>query len=422
MHGELEWEAEQRAILTGLSFAVFAPEGLALELTAWGGGEGEPVDSVALRHEVGEDRWIEVQSEIAQDCFHPADARRHAVDLLAWGGDAPIEASPSPIPLRVDGVELPFAFASAGDRWVAIGAAGDVTITVDACGMAADDLRLRALAEPARLLDAGTPEYRPRRPEHGVLDPRRVAELADGTPIEDLGATLAGFARGAIALLVSEAAESSWIGGAPSLAGDAPWPRGMHGAMTFVAQLSLADLDASVWTGPTSGHLHIFCDLGPDMNEIEGAGGCAILHTPAGVELTVRPFPSDLPESNHLPQQMVTPRIGLTLPDEDAPLMRPLGLGFGGARQSDFEHLWKLKQRLDAEQGWHHRAGQLLGWPTWQHDDNMHYLASLRGAQTLDWTLLLQTGAVDAELYVALPTADLAAGRFDRAEATIEHD
>jgi hypothetical protein len=36
--------------------------------------------------------------------------------------------------------------------------------------------------------------------------------------------------------------------------------------------------------------------------------------------------------------------------------------------------------------------------------------------------LLLQTAALDAELYVMLPTADLVAGRFDRAEATIEHD
>jgi hypothetical protein len=35
---------------------------------------------------------------------------------------------------------------------------------------------------------------------------------------------------------------------------------------------------------------------------------------------------------------------------------------------------------------------------------------------------MLQTDALDAELYVVLPTADLAAARFDRAEATIEHD
>jgi hypothetical protein len=52
----------------------------------------------------------------------------------------------------------------------------------------------------------------------------------------------------------------------------------------------------------------------------------------------------------------------------------------------------------------------------------MEHLASLRDGQALDWTLLLQTDALDAELYVALPTDDLAAARFDRAEAIIEHD
>ena len=92
--------------------------------------------------------------------------------------------------------------------------------------------------------------------------------------------------------------------------------------------------------------------------------------------------------------------------------MLPLGLGFGGERRQDGDALWKLKQRLHAEQGWHQRAGQLLGWPTWQNDDNM----------PLDGTLLLQTDALDAELYVVLPTADLAVARFDRAEAIIEHD
>jgi hypothetical protein len=183
-----------------------------------------------------------------------------------------------------------------------------------------------------------------------------------------------------------------------------------------------ADLDPSVWTGPTSGHLHVFCDIDPESNSIDGAGACAILHTPAGAELNVRRFPSDLHQDNRIPQRMVKPREGLTLPDEDAPLMRPLGLGFSGERRSDFEELWKLKKRLHAEQGWHHAAGQLLGWPTWQNDDNMGYLASLRDGHALEWTLLLQTDALDAELYVVLPTADQAAARFDRAEAIIEHD
>jgi hypothetical protein len=419
---ELAWEAEQREVLAGVSFSVFAPEGLRVELSGWGGGDGDPVDSVALRHELDEDRWIEVDSGIAEDEFYLPGAKREAADQLERLSDARVEVASDPRPLRVDGVDLLFAFASAGDSWVAIGTVGDVAITVWARGMDAEDLKLRALADPARLVDAGTPEYRPEKPDRGVLDPGRVAELAYATPIEDLGATLAGFARGGLALLVSERTESSWIGGEPRLPADALWPAGVHGPMTFVAQLSLADLDPSVWAGPTSGHLHVFCDIEPASNSIEGAGACAILHTPARAELSVRRFPSDLHEYNRIPQRMVRPHVGLTLPDEDAPLMHPLGLGFDGERRSDLEELWKLKRRLNAEQGWHHPAGQLLGWPTWQNDDNMDHLASLRQGQALEWTLLLQTDALDAELYVALPTVDLAAARFDRAEATIEHD
>lgn len=84
--------------------------------------------------------------------------------------------------------------------------------------------------------------------------------------------------------------------------------------------------------------------------------------------------------------------------------------------------LWALKERLAIEQGWNHPAGQLLGWGAWQNEDDLAYLASLGGGKAEDWSLLLQTDALDAELYVALPTADLAKGRFDRAQATIEHD
>jgi hypothetical protein len=141
--------------------------------------------------------------------------------------------------------------------------------------------------------------------------------------------------------------------------------------MTFLAQLALADLDPCVWTGPTSGHLYVFCDIEPQSISIEGPNACAILHSPAGTELSGRRFPPDLHPSIRIRQRMVTPRIGR-------------GLG-------------KLKHRLRAEQDWQHPVGQLLGWPTWQNDDNMNYLASLRGRQALAWTSLLQTDALGAE-------------------------
>jgi hypothetical protein len=250
--------------------------------------------------------------------------------------------------------------------------------------------------------------------------PRRVEELADGTPLADLGAPLAGVALPALALLASEDAEPNWFGGKPHLPADARWPEGEYGAMMFVAQLSLADLDRSVWTGPASGHLHVFCDAEPESGAIEGPGACTILRSEAGAELRERDFPSDLHEYKRLPRFMVKPQPGLSLPDAAVPLMRRLGLDFNA--DSEYEELWTLKRRLESEQGWHHSYGQLLGWPAVAGEDLMAFFASLGGGQAEDWTLLLHTNALDADLYVALPTADLAAGRFDRAETTIEFD
>ena len=39
-----------------------------------------------------------------------------------------------------------------------------------------------------------------------------------------------------------------------------------------------------------------------------------------------------------------------------------------------------------------------------RQNDYMEELAAMRGGKPEDWTLLLQTDALDAELYVALPT------------------
>jgi hypothetical protein len=42
--------------------------------------------------------------------------------------------------------------------------------------------------------------------------------------------------------------------------------------------------------------------------------------------------------------------------------------------------------------------------PGSRNDGNMGYLASLREGQRLEWTLLLRNDALEAELYVVLPT------------------
>ena len=417
----LESEAEDRAVLGRAMVCVFALEGVRAVLGGWSeGGDDERVESISLRHELDENhtRWVEVESTLEED----VDLEYQATSRIDQWNDDRLEVGAELRSFRVDGVQRPFAFASAGEFWAAVGTVGDVTIAVLARGVDAEGLHLRALADPAGLVDAGTPEYRPCRPALDVLDLRRITELADATPLKDLGSALAGLARAGLALVPREGPESSWIGGEPELPDDTPWPHGVHGAMTFLAQLSLADLDVAVWTGPTSGHLHLFCDIDSESTSIKGGAACALLHTPESAALSVRRFPDDLHGDNRIPQRMVTPRIGLTLPDPQAPPMASLDLDYGGERESGFEELWKLRQRLLAEQEWQQAVAQLLGWPTWQNDDTMEYLASLRGGQALEWTLLLQTNLLDSELYVVIPTADLAAARFDRAEATIEHD
>jgi len=81
---------------------------------------------VELRHGLDEDRWIEVDSAIGGNEFDLPSAMRDTVDLLEGVADARVDAPRSPRMISVHGVDLSFAFASAGDRWIAIGAAGNV--------------------------------------------------------------------------------------------------------------------------------------------------------------------------------------------------------------------------------------------------------------------------------------------------------
>ena len=83
---QLEREAEDREILAGATFSIFAPEGFRVELSAWGGGDGEPVRSVGLRREFGEDQWIDVESEV--DAHH-ASFEDEAAHRLGGLGVAP---------------------------------------------------------------------------------------------------------------------------------------------------------------------------------------------------------------------------------------------------------------------------------------------------------------------------------------------
>ncbi|MDA0181643.1 YwqG family protein [Solirubrobacter phytolaccae] len=378
----MPWQAEQRAVLARVPFRVFAPEGLPVELAAYG-GLGSGPDVVHLRHDT--------------------DARELDVDSGTNGGPGVVERLEddddeivsTTRPLMVDGVERPFAFASAGDRWAAKARVGDVVIAVEARGFDPAEVKLRGLVDPTQVV-SGTPEYVPLRPAFSPLDPSRVTELGDREAADA--------ARPALALLASNAPQPSWIGGTPHLPDDTPWPEGRYGPMTFIAQLALATLDPAVWIGPQAGHLHIFCDVEPESLSVDDADACLVLHSPADAVLHECDFPPDLHEEGYLADQPVVPSAGLTVPQHS-------------------DALWTLQDRLAAEQGWRSPAGQILGWARWQGGLDMNSLARLGGGKGEDWSLLLQADAFDAgELYVVLPTADLRAGRFDRVQASLAHD
>ncbi|MDA0181651.1 YwqG family protein [Solirubrobacter phytolaccae] len=399
-----EWDAEQRKVLGAARFPIYVAEGVPMELGGWGHAPegGLPPSHVRLTG-VDEQTELSVDSDPVDEYEH--DWRAEAADRVRDLDDPDAKAVSSTRSLRVDGVKLPFAFASRGEDWAAIARVGEVVITVSARGVDPDALHLRRLVDPLEVL-SDTPKYAPPREAFDVLDPRRVRELTAGTPLEDSGPELAKAARPGLALLATDERSSSWIGGRPALPADMHWPTGAHGPMVFIAQLALADLDPKVWPGPREGHLHIFCAADESLG-FEDEGACRVLHSVDAVE--ERDFPPDLHEYGELHRQRVEPSVGLTVPDR-------LGTDY------DWEQLWSLRERLASEQGWLNSEGQLLGWPFWQNDDNLGYLAGLGGGEAADWTVLLQTGALDGELYVALPTADLAAGRFDRAEAIIEFD
>jgi hypothetical protein len=412
-----DFEAKDRERLARVVMPVFAAEGLQMEVSGGTSGDDVPVTSLSLTHYGDEhgNYGLEVYVNSKASANGPAT---DADDDLAYrlGDDANSVQSTSR-KLRVDGVERRFAFAAAKDRWAAIGHVNGVTITVEARGIDPSQLHLRALADPTQAMDPA-PLYRALRLQLDVLDPRRVTELVGSTSLRDSGKRLAGVAQPAIALLQSKQRKLSWIGGAPRMATDLRWPTGTHGPMTFIAQLAAGDLDPAVWTGPRSGHLHVFCDVDPEsLSPDEAPGTCVVLHSPADAKLRVHRFPEALDEATQLYQQMVAPSVGLTLPDAWKSTMDRLGIPIDGT--DEFETLGGVKQRLETEQGWFEPAGQIMGWGTWPNDDYMSHLASLGNAEDEEWTLLLQTDALDTNLYIAIPTADLAAGRFDRVQAMV---
>ena len=219
---------------------------------------------------------------------------------------------------------------------------------------------------------------------------------------------------------------TSRLGGHPDLPAGAPWPRCGRLVPTFLGQVRLADLPPDA--EPLRGHggvLLFFTHVQFESASFRGyglwAGRCTrIVHAPAG-EVLVRKRP---------------PRPGAVLPLRSATLrfrMRPdvpsLGMEFdrlaaplGEIRISDpqVEPWWELERVLLRRSGsLEHR---MLGYVETPNGENRCWERTQRrrGAwrhlftMGPDWRLGFEV-ADGGRLQVAVPAADLRAGRFDRA-------
>lgn len=140
---QAEWEEQQRdeqkRLLASVTFALYAPEGLAVEVGGWSGSDEEPPSEVTLVHEGLtvttariERQWQTLEQLAARELTNvmgdPLEAwpERSDAGRTLWlrsrereQASAAAEAEHGPRDLLVDGVAVPFAVAHAGDRWAA---------------------------------------------------------------------------------------------------------------------------------------------------------------------------------------------------------------------------------------------------------------------------------------------------------------
>jgi len=233
------------------------------------------------------------------------------------------------------------------------------------------------------------------------------------------------------------------LGGRPRLPPDEPWPQTRWPnrdvePLAFIAEFDLAMLDQSVWPGPPSGMLSVFCHINADAMYVDSGGAARLLHFPAGARLEPRPAPADLDADLQFRELPVGAEPVTTLPWIGVGPAREL-IPFGLDAMKDFDRAEAYcrfadeVRQTDDSQPLH----QLLGWPRFVQDDIAYTWSGLH-AEALEqgivrervigdaWHLLLQLGADirigtsfgdGGDLFFAIPAGDLAAGRFDRVEA-----
>ena len=291
------------------------------------------------------------------------------------------------------------------------------------------------------------------------MHPDDIASLAADSGFADIGAELAALARPSLRLLASEddaRIGASRLGGTPDLPADIGWPTPAWSQtpMGFIAQIALDVLDDTIWPGPHDGLLAFFCARSPEHGAVEGPGAALVLHIPAEATLERRERPTGLAPELVLRPLSVDARPELTTPGIGADVAHALiELGFGwdgGSRVDQHEDYIEFQHRLAEAQGFarHTPDGRwaaqhrLLGWPRQVQadvfDDFAYMSLRAQGAphglkdvadRAGEWRLLLQvesdtrlgTDFADAgSLYFGVPARDLAGGRFDAVQATLQ--
>lgn len=237
---------------------------------------------------------------------------------------------------------------------------------------------------------------------------------------------------------------ASKIGGEPDLPADVEWPKWKRYAMSFVAQIDLAELAADSPL-PADGLLSFFYAVEAMYDDEEfyrDPRTCRVIYTPAGrrPEVVRRPMEGLSQEAVFRPNRVAfTPT--LSVPAAESAYLENMGLGWRGNR-ADFDKYWDVFLRKYRELGetgaFMHR---LLGHPDPIQGDMQVNCEIVTSGFSVDalrdddlrkrivqsaakWRLLLQidseedkTGIMFGDvgrIYFWIREDDLAARRFDR--------
>jgi hypothetical protein len=276
------------------------------------------------------------------------------------------------------------------------------------------------------------------------MDSDALRDQVDARGFGEIADALAASAQPALLLEpAGDGVKVGRLGGLPRLPPGAPWPSWRWPGyetqpMTFVGEIDLDALDRSVWPGPRSGVLSFFAAVSPEALHIDSGGAALVLHHSADIARGPVEYPDALDEALRYRELAISARPVMTLPGGGE---TPDGARFGLEDPDDdrMEAYLDLRRDLvggemehlllgcplieDEAEGDEDVADRL--WPGLHVQAVSHGLAA--GEPPAQWQMLLQVSSdyeqIGAEfgdggtLAFAIPTEDLAAGRFDRVQA-----